>query len=65
MGVPKLCGARDGGAQAPQGWAEGACFGTPIPPATSTVSEVKTSLAIFGQLETGNHGPVNLIRAVS
>src|SRR5690554_6827006 len=33
-GFPKLCGAMDGGAQAPQGCAEGACFGKPSPTCT-------------------------------
>jgi|GEM_PF-5009404 len=28
---PKLCGAMDGGAQASQGRAEGACFGREVP----------------------------------
>ncbi len=32
-GLPKLCGARDGAAQASQGRAEGAGFGRPDPPA--------------------------------
>src|SRR5690606_2264324 len=31
VGFPKMCGAKDGGAQAPHGGAEGAFFGKPTP----------------------------------
>jgi hypothetical protein len=41
QGVSKLCGAMDGEAQAPHGWAEGACFETPCPIASAPRFDLK------------------------
>src|SRR5690554_282002 len=71
VGLLKICGAMDGGTQAPHGCAEGALFRSPTPTATPlpTIRLAGTQHSpdlrlIFPKLQPRHHSPMNLVRAI-